>query len=326
MEPPAAPQTSYVLSDTVEQGIVGAMEEEPLVTIVTPCLNSAPFIARTIESVVKQDYPHIEHIVMDGGSTDGTLDILKTFGERLQCTSASDAGAADAINRGFLRSRGSVFAWLNADDVYLPGAISTAVGHLITAPEVAVVYGEGIWVDQDDAVLGRYPTVSPYDKAMLERECSICQPASFIRREAFAGANMLDPKLQSAFDYDLWIRLSQRHRFLAVPDVLAASRMHAGNKSLAQRRLAFEEAIHILSRHFEYVPVNWIYGYLTFLQDGRDQYFQPLQHSLITYLASLPVGTFYNYKRMLRYWADWASRVSIRNLRRFSKAPGSRER
>ena len=297
------------------------MGQCPLVTIVTPCLNAAPFIARTVESVLNQDYPHIEYIVMDGGSSDGTVDVLEAWRGRLEWASAPDGGAADAINRGFLRSHGTIFGWLNADDTYRPGAISAAVRSLVSTPEAAVVYGQGVWTDAEDRVLGVYPTVSPYDAAHWERECFICQPAAFMTRRAFEAVGMLDPRLQSVFDYDLWIRLSRGHLFVAIQEILAASRMHPGNKSLGQRRQVFQEAIRLLRRHFGFVPVSWIYGYLSFLRDGRDQYFQPLRHSALTYLASLPVGSCYNYKHVWRYWREWASNITARNLKRVSHDP-----
>ena len=297
------------------------MGEQPLVTIVTPCLNAAPFIARTVESVLNQDYPHIEYIVMDGGSGDGTVDTLEAWKDRLECVSSPDGGTADAINRGFQRSHGAVFGWLNADDTYRPGAIGAAVRSLAAMPEAAVVYGQGVWTDAEDRVLGTYPTVSPYNAAHWERECFICQPAAFMTRSAFESVGMLDPGLQSAFDYDLWIRLSRGNLFVAIQEILAASRMHPGNKSLGQRRQVFEESIRLLRRHFGFVPVSWIYGYLSYLRDGRDQYFQPLRHSPLTYLASLPVGSCYNYKHVWRYWREWASNVTPRNLKHLSHDP-----
>jgi glycosyltransferase involved in cell wall biosynthesis len=300
------------------------MGAEPLVTIVTPSLNAAQFIARTVESVLSQDYPHIEYIVMDGGSKDGTVGVLETWKDRLRYVSASDGGAADAINRGFLQSHGAVFGWLNADDTYRPGAISAAVRSLVSTPEAAVVYGQGVWTDTDDRVLGTYPTLSPYEASHWERECFICQPAALMTRRAFETVGMLDTDFQSAFDYDLWIRLSRGHLFVAIPEVLAASRMHPGNKSLGQRRQAFQEAIHLLRRHFGFVPVSWIYGYLSFLRDGRDQYFQPLRHSPLTYLASLPIGSYYSYKHLWRYWREWASHITARNLKRISDHPDAR--
>ena len=245
----------------------------PLVSIVTPCYNAAPFIRRTIESVLSQDYPHIEYIVMDAGSTDGTVEILQSYGARLNYVSEPDGGAAEAINRGFLRSIGTIFAWLNADDVYLPGAVTTAVRYLTQSPQSGVVYGEGIWVDENDAVLGRYPT-QPYSAAGLERECFICQPAAWMTRAAFESVGMLDPKLVCSFDYDLWIRLSRTYPFLSAPETLARSRMHSQNKSLKQRLIVFQETIALLQRNFGYVPVNWVYGYLSYLRDGRGSVFR----------------------------------------------------
>lgn len=285
------------------------MEREPLVSIVTPCLNAAPYIGRTLASVFNQDYPNIEYIVMDGGSTDGTVELLEACKGRLQYVSAPDNGAADAINRGFLRSRGSICAWLNADDTYLPGAIRAAVQGLETEPDAAVVYGNGVWIDADDKVLGPYPTAAPYDAELWAQECFICQPAAFLRREALEGVGLLDAALQSVFDYDLWIRLSRRSLFVAIPKMLAASRMHPANKSLGQRRQMFEEAIQLLRRHFGYVPVNWVYGYLSFLRDGRDQYFQPLRNSAVTYLASLALGSYFNYRHPWRYCREWAAKL-----------------
>ena len=291
----------------------------PLVSIVTPCYNAAPFIRRTIESVLSQDYPRIEYIVMDAGSTDGTVEILESYGARLNYVSEPDGGAADAINRGFLRSIGIIFAWLNADDVYLPGAVTMAVRHLTGSPQSGVVYGEGIWVDENDAILGRYPTQSPYSAAALERECFICQPAAWMTRAAFESVGMLNPKLVCSFDYDLWIRLSRTYSFLAAPETLATSRMHSQNKSLNQRTAVFQETIALLQRHVGYVPLNWVYGYLSYLRDGRDQYFEPLRHSPLIYLESLLVGSYYNWRQAVRFWQEWAGCLTMRNLSRMRR-------
>ena len=285
------------------------MEQSPLVSIVTPSLNSARYLERAILSVLSQDYPRIEYIVMDGASTDGTLDILERYSGRLQYVSAPDAGAADAINMGFTRSRGPILAWLNADDEYRPTAVSSAVRKLAEHPEAAGVYGEGMWVDDHGRNIGRYPLMSPYQPRMLEKECGICQPATFLRREAVESVGGLDPALQFSFDYDLWIRISRHDRFVAIPEHMALSRMHRSSKTLGRRRMMFQENIAILLGHYGYVPVNWVYGYLSFLRDGRDQYFEPLQHSAVVYLGSLIVGTFYNHRHPWRYWREWTSRL-----------------
>ena len=282
----------------------------PLVSIVTPCLNAGRFIQATIESVLSQDYTRVEYIVMDGGSSDGTLEILERYSGRLRYFSGPDAGVADAVNRGFLKTHGSIFAWLSADDVYYPGAIASAVAQLSLHADASAIYGEATWVDEQDMPLERYPTGTPYRREMLERECSICQPACFMRREAFEAAGMLDARLRFAFDYDLWIRLSRSHRLTAVEDLLAMSRMHSGNLTLGRRRGVLEEAIRTLRRHFGYIPVNWIYDYLSFLRDGRDQFFAPLQSSPMVFLGSFFVGSYYNRRSLRRYWREWCSSIA----------------
>ena len=281
----------------------------PLVSIVTPSFNSAEFLEETIQSVLSQDYPRIEYLVMDGGSTDGSLAILESYRDRLRYITQPDNGTADAINRGFQQSHGEILAWLSADDSYFPGAVAVAAARLAADPGAAVVYGEGYWVDESGRTLARYPTVAPYSPAMFCRECSICQPAAFLRREAVEAVGLLDPALQSAFDYDLWIRLSRNYSFTAIPQFLARSRMHRRNKSLGQKGLMFEECIQLLQRHYGYVPLNWVYGYLAFLKDRTDQFYSPVRKSVSTYLHSLAVGSRYNSRHLFRYWGEWLSHV-----------------
>jgi glycosyltransferase involved in cell wall biosynthesis len=285
----------------------------PLVSVVTPSFNAARFLEETIRSVLMQDYPRIEYIVIDGGSTDGTLDILKAHGTRLKYASGRDEGAADALNKGFAIANGEILAWLNADDAYLPGAASRAVEALGANPDAAAVYGEGYWVGAGGETLGRYPTGS-CDVAALGRECCICQPSCFIRRSAMESVGMLNAELQASFDYDLWIRIAKRYRLLHIPEYLAASRMHVENKTLGQRKIVFKESIDLLRRHYKYVPVRWVYGYLSFLRDRGDQFFEPLRHSISTYLLSLPAGMRYNYRHPFKYLAEWMSAVKPSNL------------
>jgi glycosyltransferase involved in cell wall biosynthesis len=288
------------------------MEQQPLVSVITPSFQAAQFIERTIQSVLSQDYPRVEYLVMDGGSTDGTVAILERYRDRLSFSSGPDGGAAAAINNGFARTSGSIVAWLNADDAYEPGAISAAVAGLALAPQAAAIYGEGVWINERDEPLGPYPTVMPFDSSNLARECFLCQPAVFIRREALEAAGGLDPSLHYAFDYELWIRLSRVGPFATIPVRLAKSRMHGENKTLGARKQVFQENICILRRHYGYVPVNWVYGYLSFLRDGRDQFFKPLRHSPLVYLASLPAGSCYNLPKLGRYWGEWLSRLRYR--------------
>jgi glycosyltransferase involved in cell wall biosynthesis len=292
------------------------MAVEPLVSIVTPCYNSAAFLELTIASVLSQDYPHIEYFVQDGGSTDGSKAILDRYTGRLRYASERDCGPADALNRGLAQTRGEIVAWINTDDMYLPGAVSAAVRHFADHPDAGVIYGHGSWVDAEGREIGPYPTTSPYRPGMLAAECGICQPAAFMRRETLAAAGWLDADLRFAFDYELWMRMAAIRPFVAVPERLALSRMHRDNITIGKRREVFEENIAILRRHYDYVPVNWIYGYLSYRRDGRDQFFEPLRNSLAVYAASLIVGSVYNRRHLGRYWMEWASRIRTAVRRR----------
>lgn len=276
----------------------------PLVTIVTPSFNMAAYLPQAIESVLSQDYPNIEYIVMDGGSTDSTLEILDRYKGRLRYFSGKDRGPSEAIHRGFQRAAGGFLAWLNADDLYLPGAVRAGVDYLAAHPEIDVVYGEGYWIDERGAVIGRYPTL-PFDPEQLARDCFICQPASFIRASSYRRCG-LDPDINLPFDYDLWIRMAkQGFRFTAIPQYLANSRMHSGAKTIRERADVFQASIRLLQRHYNYVPLSWVFGYTAFRLDGRDQFFQPLQPSVRGYLASLPMGLRLNRGKRLRFLGEW---------------------
>jgi glycosyltransferase involved in cell wall biosynthesis len=290
------------------------MRPEPLVTIVTPSLNSGRFIEQAIQSVLRQDYPRIEYLVVDGGSTDETFSILARHKERVRFISVNDSGIADAINRGFAMTEGSILAWLSADDYYLPGAIAAAVESLEADPEAGAVYGEALWVDEACNSLKPYPTVRPYDPAMWSRECAVCQPACFFRRSVFEAVGGLDISLKTVFDYDLWIRMARSYRFISIPMCVVASRMHVENLSLSRRDLVFQESIQLLKRHYGYVPLQWIYGSIQYSRDRQDQFFQPLQASLLSFLASLPIGMYHNRRYPVKYFLEFCSKIKMENI------------
>lgn len=295
-----------------------SVTELPLVSVVTPCLNAVRYIEETIQSVLAQDYPHVEYLVVDGGSTDGTLGLVAKYRDRLRCHSGPDRGVADGVNRGFRLSSGSIFAWLSADDVWLPGAVSKAVGAMLEQPEQAAVYGDAAWVDRDGGLLGNYPT-QPFDAALLARQCFISQPAAFLRSEVFAEVGMLDPELRYTFDYELWMRIARIHSMRKIDGRLALARMRRDNISLGQRRQVFEETMAILSRHYGYVPFSWVYSYACYRIDGRDQFFEPLQPSAGKFLLSLPMGLRRNPRHPFRFLAEWAGQMSLGGLGRLWK-------
>jgi glycosyltransferase involved in cell wall biosynthesis len=302
----------------VYQHANGSGAEPPLISIVTPSYNMARYLPEAIESVLAQDYPRIEYIVADGGSTDGTLDILERYRDRIRYFSGKDKGPSDAAHRGFLQANGEIFAWLNADDTYLPGAVRTGVEYLVAHPEIDVVYGEGYWIDENGAVIRRYPTLA-FDPKALERTCFICQPASFLRAASYRRC-CLDPDVNQPFDYDLWIRMAkQDFRFAAIPQYLANSRMHQGAKTIYEREEVFHASMQLLKRHYGYVPFSWVFGYTAWRMDGRDQFFQPLRPGLGKYLASLPAGLRLNPAKRSRFFGEWLA-APARGLKRRLRA------
>jgi hypothetical protein len=196
-----------------------------------------------------------------------------------------------------------VFAYLCADDAYLPWAVRTAVAHLAAHPECAGVYGEGQMMDEQGRPLGRYPTRA-FDAELLRSACIICQPAAFLRRDVFAEVGMLDPGLHYALDYDLWIRVARRHRLLKVDEVLASSRMHRGAKTFRQRRKVYQEHMAVAQRHYGYAPVSSVYGYCCALLDHRDGFFEPVPPSLAKCLLTGLIGSWKNWRHLPRFWAE----------------------
>jgi glycosyltransferase involved in cell wall biosynthesis len=231
-------------------------DDLPLVSIITPSLNQGRFLRDTIESVLSQDYPRLEYIVMDGGSTDDTLNILHSYGDRLIWKSAPDVGQADALNSGFRLAKGEILGWLNSDDTYHPGALKAAVEHLAANPDTAVVYGNAYYIDEKNAVIGTYPT-EDFDLDRLAEACVICQPTAFFRRAALDTVGQLDPSLHYCMDYDLWIRLGRRFRIDRIKRFLANSRRYPETKSFAHRDELFTEIYAVAERSFGRVSPHW---------------------------------------------------------------------
>jgi glycosyltransferase involved in cell wall biosynthesis len=270
------------------------------------------YLVQSLASLAAQEYPHLEIIVLDGGSTDGTLAILKGYGDRLKWVSQKDNGPADALREGFARASGQVFGWLNADDLLDPSAIRRAVEILEMDSGLAAVYGDALWMDEHGATIAKYPTQDFVDA--LSRECFICQPACFFRADAYREAGGIDTRLDCSFDYDLWIRMSAKGRFRYVPVLFAYSRMHRSNKTLRQRRVVFEEGMQILKRHFGYVPYSWVHSYACFKNDGRDQFFEPQAATRWTHMISLPTGLWWNRSQPKRFLLEWLSRTKLKPL------------
>lgn len=206
-----------------------------LVSIITPSFNQSAFLEQTILSVLNQDYPRIEYMVIDGGSTDGSVDIIRKYESRLAYwVSEIDKGQADAINKGFGRAKGDVVAWLNSDDYYLPGAISAAVKAFEENPGAVLVYGNMLSVDEHGK------TFHTLNYKQLTLEDLLCfqiigQAAVFFRSPALAVTGWLDTSYHYMLDHHLWIRLAQQGRILHVDQTWSSARYHpeANNRALA---------------------------------------------------------------------------------------------
>jgi glycosyltransferase involved in cell wall biosynthesis len=209
-----------------------AADDLPLVSIVTPSLNQGAYIEEAIRSVSQQDYPSVEHIVVDGGSTDETLDVLRRH-PHLTWVSEPDRGQADAVNKGFAMASGFVFGWLNADDFYLSGAIATAVDVLRTTG-CGLVHGGWRRVDERGRTI-KDVAPFPFDYArQLEVANGVAQPGAFFTREAFETVGGLDISYRYAMDYELWLKLGARFDVRHVDAILAAYRYHSTSKTVAE--------------------------------------------------------------------------------------------
>jgi GT2 family glycosyltransferase len=217
-----------------------------LVSIITPSFNQASYLEQTIQSVLNQDHADIEYLVIDGGSNDGSADIIKKYAPRLAYwISEKDSGQADAINKGMARAKGEIVAWLNSDDYYLPGAVTAAVKAFDENPETVLVYADMLAVDEH----GQTFNTLLYRQLTLEDLLSfqiIGQPAVFMRRAAFEKAGGLDLSYHFLLDHHLWIRIAAQGHILHIPQTWAAARYHAAAKNRAQAAAFGQEAFRIL--------------------------------------------------------------------------------
>lgn len=222
------------------------MKSTPLVSIVTPSFNQAKFLERTITSVFAQTYPNIEYILMDGGSTDGSQEIIKKYSQKItHFVSQKDQGQTDAINQGFSLAKGEVFAWLNADDTYLPHAVSRAVEVLQMNPEIGMVYGGAHYIDESDQVTGTFPAAQT-DYAHLRRGyVHVPQQSAFFRADLWKQVAPLDPTFYFAMDYDLWVRLAKISELKYVPEICANFRLHSGAKTIAADDRCWPEMLRV---------------------------------------------------------------------------------
>jgi glycosyltransferase involved in cell wall biosynthesis len=228
--------------------------ELPTLSIVTPCLNAADTIEEALESVRTQDYPGVEHVVVDGGSGDGTVAILERA-EGVRFVSEPDRGRADAVNKGVAMSSGEVVGWLNADDRYEPGALRTVGEAFAGTPGAMWATGFCRIVDGEGREIR--PAVTRYKNFLLRRwsyplyltQNFVADPATFVRRAALEEAGPLDEGLAISHDYDLWLRVARRHDPLVIERTLSSFRMVEGTASMEGFERQFREHAEAARRH-----------------------------------------------------------------------------
>jgi len=218
----------------------------PLVSIVTPSYNQACYLESTIRSVLEQDYPNLEYIIVDGGSSDGSVEIIRRYAERLAWwVSEKDRGQTDAINKGFAHAQGQVLAWLNSDDTYQPQAIAEAVRSLHDRPEAGLVYGDANFIDENGRVIGRFPAAQTDYRRLRQGYVHIPQQASFWRADLWRSVGPLDPSFYFAMDYDLWVRLAALAPLQYTRRIWANFRLHTQGKTLTADEACWNEMLKV---------------------------------------------------------------------------------
>lgn len=236
--------------------IIPPNQTEAGFSVIIPSFNQGQFLARTIDSVLCQDHV-LEVLVLDGGSTDSTLDVLSSYGSRINWWSGPDGGQAEAVNRGLTRARGEYIAWINSDDTYEPGAFSHVARIFADQQMSGVIYGDADHIDEVDQYIDTYPTAD-FKAAALRDRCFICQPSAFFRRQAAVEHGGLRGSLRYCLDYEFWLRLAASGViFKRTRKLLAHSRMYANNKTLGERLHAYFETADLMIRTMAYGSGKW---------------------------------------------------------------------
>lgn len=251
----------------------------PRVSIVTPSYNQGQFLEETLRSVLLQGYPDLEYILIDGGSSDESVGIIRRYAAWLTYwVSEPDRGQSHAINKGFRKGSGSILAWLNADDLYEPGAVPAATQAFSNHPDAVLLYGDCANIDPEGKVFS-ISRSRAYDRDRLVRFWPnfIPQPTAFFRRSAFAAATGLDVSLHFAMDYDLWIRLGSLGSAIYLPRTLARFRVHPTSKTSGGSVTYWPEMRRVSRRHGSGF---WSPMYITHLRDRAYLFRQALKRSL----------------------------------------------
>jgi glycosyltransferase involved in cell wall biosynthesis len=254
------------------------------VSIVTPSFNQARYIEATIRSVLDQDHPSLEYIIVDGGSTDGAVDVIRKYADKLAWwVSEKDNGQTDALNKGFSQATGEILAWMNSDDTYEPGAVAAAVDYLTKHPEVGMVYANTNFIDEKNRVIGRFHAAQTDYRRLRQGYVHIPQQATFFRADLWRQVGPLDPDFYFAMDYDLWVRLAKLAPFAYLPGQTWANfRLHHNAKTISADDRCWPEMIKV---HY---------------RDGGS-FFAPIMARYYLRRLAAPLLNWYRQRQMKRY-------------------------
>ena len=227
----------------------------PLISIITPSYNQGRFIRQTIDSVLGQSYKNVEYIVIDGGSTDETVKILKSYGDKIKWISEKDKGQGDAINKGMKIARGEIVAYLNSDDYYLPGTLERVADFFVKNIREKWLSGDYLIVDANGKPMQSFVTFYKNlwktfpRKNALKITNYVCQPATFWKRDVFEKIGYFDQSYRYVMDYDFWMRLLKNYSLNLVDQKFCAFRIHSTSKGGTQYINQFDEEIVALRRY-----------------------------------------------------------------------------
>ena len=222
---------------------------QPKISIITPSFNQGRFLESTIRSVLEQDYPNFEYIIVDGGSSDESVEIIKKYQGRLAWwVSEKDRGHQDGLNKGFAHAGGEILAWINSDDTYFQGAISDAVNYLMEHPEIGMVYGDARLIDDGGKTIGQFASKQTDYQRMLKGSVHIPQATTFFRASLWRQVGPLDLTLFYAFDYDLWVKIARVSEIRYIPRLWASFRIHSQGKTILNDDRCYPDMLKVHDR------------------------------------------------------------------------------
>lgn len=224
-------------------------DRPPIISIITVTLNSEKFLAETIDSVRRQGYPHKEHIIIDGGSTDKTLDIIKEYEDIVKYISEPDNGISDAMNKGIIMAKGGIVSHLHSDDVYLSGTLENVANAFSMYPEKKWLIGNGEYADETGKRMWT-TRLNGYSYRRLKKHNYLFHPSVFVKREVFDDVGYFDKGLKFAMDYDMWIRAGRCYEPIFMKEILSSFRVHTESLSSAEGIKALDEEYQIRMKNF----------------------------------------------------------------------------